>query len=349
MMGRRMRGVLRIGLLLTVAWSLASVAGTTAPGGAEGAMSRSAPLLALQSRAAAIARASPSRVGLAAIDLTSGEMVSVNGGERFPMASTVKVAIAALFLRDVQAGRLELDAPYAMPRAERKLARRLSDMRTFRRDPTGSELIDAMLTRSDNSAADILLGAVGGTDAVERWLKHAGVLDQRVDRSIAQLLNDHQTRRREHVGRARHRHWIEVSVPRAARAGDDRDSSTPEAMAMLLAKLRSGQLLDAERTSYLFGIMARCRTGPRRIRGLLPAGTPVAHKTGTLDGVTNDVGIVSLPNGHDLAIAVFAHGKGSEATRDRSIAQLSRLLYDGFTAAGWVASSLPQRPGSSGT
>jgi beta-lactamase class A len=112
-------------------------------------------------------------------------------------------------------------------------------------------------------------------------------------------------------------------------------------MAMLLAKLHGGTLLTPRSTAFLFDVMARCVTGPRRIRGELPPGTPVAHKTGTLAGVSDDVGVVTLPNGHHLAVALFAVGMRSEAERDRVIAQAARLLYDGFAqagaAAGWSA------------
>ena len=301
-------------------------------------------LASLQGRVVAVAREGAGHVGLAAIDLGSGQMISVNGSEPFPMASTVKVAIAALFLRDVQAGRLRLEAFYASPAATRLAARRIGNMRRLPATLNGAELLDLMLTRSDNSAADTLLAAVGGTKAVERWLAEAGVTGQRVDRSIAELLSDREARRRLRVGRGRHRRWISVSVPRPAVPGDRRDSSTPEAMAALLVKLRDGQLLDADRTAYLFGIMARCRTGPRRIRGMLPAGTFVAHKTGTLAGVTNDVGIVHLANGHDLAIAVFEQGRGGIAAQDRNIAALARLLYDGF--GGGQAGGSPPASGS---
>lgn len=293
-------------------------------------------LAELQARVVAVAKEGAAHVGLAAIDMTNGQMISVNGSEPFPMASTVKVAIAAVFLREVQEGRLRLDAFYGMPAAERRVAGRIGDMRRLP-TLTGAELLDLMLTRSDNSAADVLLAAIGGTRAVERWLAAAGVTGQRVDRSIAELLSDREARERVRVGRGRHRRWITVATPRAAVPGDRRDSSTPEAMAALLSKLRDGQLLDAQRTAYLFDVMARCRTGPRRIRGMLPAGTPVAHKTGTLDGVTNDVGVVRLPNGHDLAIAVFEQGRGGVAAQDRNIAALARLLYDGLGASHQAA------------
>lgn len=284
-------------------------------------------LAALRARVSAAAAEGRAHVGLAAIDLASGQMVSVNGGERFPMASTVKIAIAGTFLHGVEKGRLDLDSYYFLPRPGRSARAAAAGGRP------GRELIDLMLTRSDNHAADVLLHAVGGTEAVEQWLKSAGVVGQRMDRSIAQLLSDRQAVKRVRVGHGRHRRWMEVAVPRATSPGDQRDSSTPEAMAALLVKLRDGKLLDGIRTSYLFDVMSRCRTGPNRIRGQLPPGTPVAHKTGTLDGVTDDVGIVNLPNGHQLAIAVFERGPGGVAAHDRSIALLSRMLYDGFSSA----------------
>lgn len=296
-------------------------------GGYSGAPTTDPVLAALRARVSAAAQSGRAHVGLAAIDLSSGQMVSVNGGERFPMASTVKVAIAAVFLHEVQKGRESLDSFYFLPRSGRSARAAAAGARS------GADLLDLMLTRSDNHAADVLLHAIGGTSAVEAWLKEAGVVGQRMDRSIAQLLSDRQTVRRVRVGHGRKRRWMNVTVPRQATPGDNRDSSTPEAMAALLVKLRDGKLLDGVRTSYLFDVMSRCRTGPNRIRGQLPPGTPVAHKTGTLDGVTDDVGIINLPNGHQLALAVFERGPGGVGAHDRSIATLSRLLYDGFSAA----------------
>jgi len=301
-------------LLLALGSAPLPLASRRDPAGADPA------LAALQAQVVAMAQAGGGRVGLAAIDLHSGRMVSVNGSEPFPMASTVKIAIAALFLAEVQDGRLSLDSYYALPGGRGA-------------PQTGTELLERMMLVSSNRAADTLLHAVGGTGAVERWLAAAHVSGQRVDRSIAELLADRRSTERVMVGRGRHRRWISVAVPRPAVPGDRRDSSTPEAMAALLAKLRGGELLDGRRTAYLFDLMARCRTGANRIRGLLPPGTRVAHKTGTLDGVANDVGIVTLPNGHELALAVFEQGAAGPAAQDRNIAGLSRLLFDGFGAA----------------
>jgi beta-lactamase class A len=296
-------------------------------------LARNVPTLAmLKTKLDAETRLGSTRVGLAAIDITTGDMVSVNGDQHFPMASTVKVAIAAAFLHGVQQGKLSLDGLYSLPAAQQRMARGIGDMRLHGRPLSGAQLLDMMLIHSDNAAADTLLMAIGGTRALGAWLEKANISGQRVDRSIAELLRDHETKKRIRVGKGKRRHWITVSVPRAAPVGDKRDSSTPEAMVALLAKLRGGELLDAPRTAYLFDVMARCRTGPGRIRGLLPSGTPVAHKTGTMNGITDDVGIVSLPNGHNLAVAIFETGSGGARAHDRKIAQLSRILYDHFNA-----------------
>ena len=108
-------------------------------------------------------------VGIAALDLNTGEEVSIKGNTPFPMASTVKVAIAALYLAQVDHGRRSLDDSID-GQSVRSLMRR-------------------MLIYSDNRAADILFKDVGGPTAVHDWLRDNGVNGVRVDRTIAQLLS----------------------------------------------------------------------------------------------------------------------------------------------------------------
>jgi beta-lactamase class A len=271
-----------------------------------------------------IASTENGRLGIAATDLDTGETISYAGRDPFPMASTVKIAIAGAYLAGVDRGRFNLAQLYRYGR---------------RSTATADQLLQRMLIRSDNAAADILLHAVGGTEAVNGWLSRGGIRGQRMDRTIAKLVYD---------DRGRPRHYLPANLPRTplevaqsatfnddgemnpAFVGDARDTSTPAAMVQLLARLHKGVLLSEASTQYLFDVMARCVTGRSRIKGGLPAGTQVAHKTGTLAGVSDDVGIVTLPNGHHLAIAVFARGMRSEWERDARIAQLARVLYDGF-------------------
>ncbi|QIL03166.1 serine hydrolase [Sphingomonas sinipercae] len=109
-------------------------------------------------------------VGVAALDLNTGEMVSFKGDHPFPMASTVKVAVAALYLAQVDHGRRSLDDTISGQSA-RSLMRR-------------------MLIHSDNGATDVLIRDLGGPQALDSWLKDNGVQGLRVDRTIAQLLRD---------------------------------------------------------------------------------------------------------------------------------------------------------------
>jgi len=222
-------------------------------------------------------------VGVAALDLATGETVSIKGDRPFPMASTMKVAVAAAYLQQVDAGRRSLDD-------------RISGQ-------SARSLIERMMIRSDNHATDILLRDLGGPQGVNEWVRWHGLSNMRVDRTIAQLL------------KARRDLW------------DERDSSTPMAMVELLRRIDKGQVLAPQSRAYLLDVMARCQTGRNRMRALLPWGTRVEHKTGTLNGYSSDVGFITLPNGRRIAIAVFARG-GSD--RPRTIAETARAVYDGF-------------------
>jgi beta-lactamase class A len=128
----------------------------------------------------------------------------------------------------------------------------------------------------------------------------------RVDRTIAQLLRDPRDL------------W------------DRRDSSTPHGMVELLRRIYKAELIKPESRNYLLGLMSRCQTGKNRIRALLPTGTLVEHKTGTLTGLTDDVGFITMPDGHRIVVAVFARGG---TNRPRTIAQAARAIYDGFASA----------------
>jgi len=240
---------------------------------------------ALEQQLASMVAAKPGEFGIAALDLGSGTTVSFNGNQTFPMASTVKVAVAATYLSQVDFGRRSLSDPIGKLTAE--------------------TLIERMLTRSDNWATDQLLKDLGGPQTVDAWLRWNGLTEIRIDRTIAQLLADRRDLR------------------------DPRDSSTPIAMINLLRKIDTGEVLKSESRSFLLSLMRRCITGPNRIRGLLPAGTQVEHKTGTLAGLTDDVGFITLPNGRRIAVALFARGG---TNRSRTIAEAARAIYDGFSA-----------------
>ena len=240
-------------------------------------------LTSLEQQLRALVGSQSSDVGVAALDLTTGETVSINGDTAFPMASTVKVAVAAAYLSQVDHGRRSLDD-------------RIAGQSAYR-------LMERMMIHSDNRATDILIKDLGGPKALQKWVEFNGLENMRVDRTIARLLADRRDL------------W------------DYRDSSTPLAMVELLRRLDKGEVLKPQSRSLLLDFMARCATGKNRMRALLPWGTRVEHKTGTLNGYTSDVGYITLSNGRRLAVAMFARG-GSN--RPRTIAEAARTIYDGF-------------------
>ncbi|HLL31625.1 MAG TPA: serine hydrolase [Allosphingosinicella sp.] len=242
-------------------------------------------LRSLEQRLAAMATENPGEYGIAALDLATGETISFNGQQAFPMASTMKIAVAAAYLAEVDAGRRTLDDPVAGTPA--------------------LKLMDAMITRSDNRATDLLMGTLGGPRAVDDWLRRHGLNGIRVDRTIAQLLSDRRDLR------------------------DIRDSSTPVAMLGLLRLIDTEGALTSQSRYLLRDMMRRCATGSNRIRGILPPGATVEHKTGTLSGYTGDVGFLTTPGGRRIAVAFFARG-GSN--RPAVIATAARAIYDALGA-----------------
>ena len=95
----------------------------------------------------------------------------------------------------------------------------------------------------------------------------------------------------------------------------------------LLKLVDKGPALTGRSRSYLLSLMARCATGRNRMKALLPSFTRVEHKTGTLNGLTSDVGFITLPDGRRVAVAMFAR-YGND--RPRTFAQAGRSIYDAF-------------------
>ncbi len=261
---------------------------------------------------ASLASASQGRIGVAAIDLGTGRSVAVLGDQPFPLASTSKIAIAATYLQGVDEGRLRLSDMYPLmvPLRSAKFSGPVAPVRPGAM-LSAQTLIDLALTRSDNQATDALLAAVGGPQAVNRWLRNAGISGVRIDRDIATLVRDD-------------------GAINPATTIDTRDSATPLAMVRLLTGLHRGDWLSDSSRAFLLTTMERCLTGKRRIPGLLPEGARVAHKTGTLNNTSSDVGIIHTPDGRAMAVAIYVTGQGGKQPREQRIATIARAIYDGY-------------------
>lgn len=269
----------------------------------------------LQGRMKEIAGATAGPVGAAVMMLEGGEVASFNGGQRFPMQSVYKLPIAMAVLRRVDAGTLKLDEKVKVESKEYVSGQLHSPLRD--RYPRGvelsvRELLRYMVMESDGTACDVLLRLMDGAEQVTKYLRESGVEGITVATTEGEMSRDEM---------AQYRNW-----------------ATPEAMLSLLRLLHEGKTLSAASRGLLLELMTSTPTGPRRIKGMLPAGTVVAHKTGTsatVDGLTratNDVGLIKLPDGRYLALAVFVSDtKAEETVREGVIAKIARAGWDCWT------------------
>lgn len=276
-------------------------------------------------------------IGVAAQQPGSPVTVLVNGDQPFPMASTYKVPIAITLLRRVDRGELSLSQLISVEDDGVVFSQIIAS--AFPHSGASlslANLIEVMITYSDNTATDLCLALAGGPAAVTATMRELGIEGLRVDRSTAAILKDFYDIEAGRDGLAEviataRRDPQRVDAPRADFEADERDQSTPQAMLSLLIALRAGNTMSTASTDFLLGAMSRTVTKPDRLGLLLPRNTKIRHKTGTVGGVANDVGFISLPNGGEFTIVVFSKSSNTPpADRERAVAEVARTLYDFF-------------------
>jgi len=255
--------------------------------------------------------------GYAAFDFENGEWVEYNGEERFPMASVMKLPVAIALLQRVDREEFHMSDVVTITPAE--FSRGWSPIRdsAHGRPVTMSlgELFEYMLGQSDNSAVDKVLSMIGGPAVATKTMRDLHIKNIRIDR------------KEDEVGR-------DAMANMYAYANDPRDTSTPNAMLELLRLIyRNKEGLSKESHDLMLKVMSESMTGPHKIREAVPAGSIVAHKTGSMPGTSNDVAIVTSPDGkHHMAIAVFTKGsKQSDAQQDAIVRQFAQTAYERFT------------------
>lgn len=283
-------------------------------------------------------------VGVGIRHIESGRELYLNRNEYFPMASVFKLPLAVQFLSLVDKGEIDLDKTVRLQASDLragsgKLVKSFGDPRQI----SLRELLEMMMIDSDNTATDILWKEAGGAQAVMARIDALRISGISVDRPTGLLLPaaagfgplqpgaDLSVVGFEEMVRKISRSKRAAGV--AAFLRDGRDTATPEALVSLLLKVWRTEAVSPAGTTLLLDIMHRCETGKQRLKGDLPRGTKVAHKTGTLrPNVVNDAGIISLPGsaGH-VIVAVLIKGSSQDLrVQERAIAEISRAVYDYF-------------------
>jgi beta-lactamase class A len=254
-----------------------------------------------------LAEAFDGDVGVAVRHLQRRRAADLNGDRAFPLASIAKLPIAYAALRQGQAGPIDSVTVTAADRAPGETRFAAGTVAHI------SQLVERSLANSDNTASDVLLRLAGGPAEVTRFVADLGVAGVRVDRSMHQVFSD----------------WRQAGP--AAFVRDERDTGTAAGIVALLAALHRGDALDsAEREVILHGLRSAV-TGPDRIRAGAPPGASVAHKTGTLGPMTHDVGIITLADGGEVALAVLIRSDAPVPARERLIAAVARAVAARFT------------------
>lgn len=268
----------------------------------------------LQNQLSQIASAAKGKVGVDAVVLETGESVSLNPNDHFPMQSFYKLPISMAVMKQVEAGKMKLEQKVRVTKDDfigRNQHSPIRDQNPNGVELTVSELVRFAISESDGTASDVLMKLAGGPGAIQAYLSELKITDMIVLNTEKELGQDQQVQ---------YRNW-----------------ASPEAAVALLRALHEGGGLSESSRVLLLKYLTESTPGAKRLKGLLPAGTAVAHKTGTSgsrDGVTaatNDIGIITLPNGKHLAIAVFvSDSPADEATREGVIAKIAKAVWDSY-------------------
>jgi beta-lactamase class A len=258
-------------------------------------------------------------IGVAIKHLERGDTVAYNGTKHFPMQSVYKFHLALAVMDQVDKGKLGFDKKVLI-RKEDFIPNTWSPIAD--QYPQGNvalpiqDILFSTVAQSDNNGCDVLFKLVGGPKKVNDYIKKLGVTEISIQNTEGQM---HQN------PNLQYENW-----------------STPNAAVQLLELFYKGKILSVGSQASLRDIMERTTTGPKRIKGLLPAGTVVAHKTGmgsknSVDMLTaiNDIGVVTLPDGTHFAIAFFiSNTTESNEKLERLMAKISKTAYDYFAAEG---------------
>ncbi len=258
---------------------------------------------------------SSGRIGVAVFNLKSNDTVTVNKNMKFPMQSVYKFPVALAVLHQIDIGKFSLAQRIHVSNND-LLPNTWSPLRE--KYPAGNveltleEILTATVAWSDNNGCDILFRLLGGPKTVDDYIRSLGMDGMSIVSTEEEM----------------HKDW-NVQY---------RNYSSPFAMAILLSKFYQESILSQKSTEYLWRVMVNTTTGIQRLKGKLPEGTIVGHKTGSsgmndkgIAAATNDVGIVILPNNTPVVIVVFvSDSDAQEKIREEIIADIARAVWDAY-------------------
>lgn len=259
-----------------------------------------------------IAKTISAKVGVAVLHIESGDTFSYNGYAEMPMQSTYKFPLALAIMGEVDKGKKDLHGKCLLREGLMADDETHSPLRD-KYGPKGvhtslHEILYYTVAESDNIGCDALFSYIGGPQSVDSIIHSKGFNNIRIVSTEVELHEDVDKQ---------YRNWV-----------------YPIEMTRILAAFYKQQLLSKTSTDTLLNIMKRTTGGTNRIKGLLPPGTVVAHKTGTCapqSGINtiNDVGIITMPDGSHLALSIYvSNTRESIENSEMVMAQIAKAIYD---------------------
>ncbi|WP_342709508.1 class A beta-lactamase [Bradyrhizobium sp. B124] len=301
MLTKRTFGLRALGLAVSCTLPRSgAAAGQSAAAGPGGPAKR------LQEEFARIELATSGRLGVAALDMETGLRASRRGDERFPMCSTFKALASAAVLHRVDRGESSLDQRVQVE-AKDILAYAPVAKQHVGSSMTLSELCEAAITLSDNTAANLLMREIGGPAGFTSFFRTIGDNVSRLDR------------------------W-EVALNEAV-PGDLRDTTSPVAMLKSLQRVVIGDVLKAASRQKLVDWMVANKTGDTRLRAGVPRDWRVGDKTGTGErGTYNDIGVFWPPGRKPIVVTVYLTGASAPMEKcNEVIANVARAVANAST------------------
>ena len=254
-------------------------------------------------------------VGVAVLGIENGDTFTINNAHHYPMQSVFKFHLGLAVLNAVDKGKFKLDQKLFVSKKDLVL-----DMYSPLREkyPKGDtalplkEILSYTVSESDNTGCDFLFQLIGGPTKVNHYIHSLGIQQINIVADEATMHKDDQVQ---------YTNW-----------------TTPLASVQLLEKFYHNKILSKESTTFMWQLLTETSTGTKRLKGLLPTNAIVAHKTGSsgidkngLTAASNDIGIVTLPNGKHFAIAVFVSDSSENIeTNELIIAEISKAVWERY-------------------
>jgi beta-lactamase class A len=235
--------------------------------------------------------------GVLIVDLDTGAYIDINSQSTFPSASTIKLPILVALFQDVDTGKIRLDETLTLQ--SEMIATGSGDLQYKKPGTkfTVLELATKMITISDNTATNMLIARLGGTESLNQRFRSWGLTTTVLRKPLPDLEGTNVT--------------------------------SPKELAMLMSIINQGQLVSLPSRDRILGIMQQ-----NEINSLLPqglgSGAIIAHKTGNIGSLVADVGLVNMPSGKSYIISVMVKRPFNDASAQELIRKISQTAYDYF-------------------